>query len=75
MSAPRLLRDLPSVHAVSHVLAEIRADGLDQDLLEHVWRRLEDRALLDRPDLQESLEQVRRGDVVVLRPLGPEDPV
>jgi len=71
--SPRLLLDLPSVHAVSHVLREIRADGLDRDLLEHVWHRLEDRALLDRADLRESIGQLRRGDVVVLRPLAGED--
>lgn len=73
--SPRLLLDLPSVHAISHVLAEIRADGRDRDLLEHVWHRLEDRALLDRADLRESIEQMRRGDVVVLRPLADEDPM
>lgn len=69
---PRLLLDVPSVHAISHVLQEIRADGLERDLLEHVWHRLEDQALLDRADLQESIEQLRRGDVVVLRPLTDE---
>lgn len=72
--SPRLLLDVPSVHAVSHALREIRADGLERDLLEHVWRRLEDQALLDRADLRESIEQMRRGDVVVLRPLAGEDP-
>jgi hypothetical protein len=41
---------------------------LDRDLLEHVWHRLEDQALLNRDDLQESIEQLRRGEVVVLRP-------
>jgi len=71
---PRLLLDVPSVHAVSHILREVRADGLDRDLLDHVWRRLEDQALLDRADLQESIEQLHRGDVVVLRPLADEDP-
>jgi hypothetical protein len=71
--SPRLLLDLPSVHAISHVLREIRADGLDRDLLEHVWHRLEDRALLDRSDLRESIAQLRRGDVVVLRPLADGD--
>lgn len=58
--SPRLLLDVPSVHAVSHVLREIRADGLDRDLLEHVWRRLEDQALLGRADLGESIEQLRQ---------------
>jgi hypothetical protein len=71
--SPRLLLDVPSVHAISHVLQEIRADGLERDLLDHVWHRLEDRALLDRMDLRESIEQLRRGDVVVLRPLADED--
>jgi hypothetical protein len=71
--SPRLLLDLPGVHTISHVLAEIRADGLDRGLLEHVWHRLEDRALLDRADLRESIEQMRHGDVVVLRPLADED--
>lgn len=71
--SPRLLLDVPSVHAVSHVLREIRADGLDRDLLEHVWHRLADQALLDREDLQESIEQMRQGDVVVLRPLPDEE--
>lgn len=73
--SPRLLLDVPSVHAISHVLREIRSDGLDRDLLEHVWHRLEDQALLDRKDVQESIEQLRRGDVVVLRPLADEDSV
>src|SRR5580692_7728056 len=66
--SPRLLLDVPSVHEVSHILRTVRADGLDRDLLEHVWRRLEDHALLNRADLQESIEQLRRGEVVVLCP-------
>jgi hypothetical protein len=73
--SPRLLLDVPSVHAISHVLREIRADGLERDLLEHVWHRLEDQALLDRADLRESIDQLQRGDVVVLRPLASEDPM
>jgi hypothetical protein len=56
------------VHEISHILRAIRAEGLDRDLLEHVWHRLEDQALLNREDLQESIEQLRRGEVVVLRP-------
>jgi hypothetical protein len=71
--SPRLLLDVPSVHAISHVLREIRAEGLDRDLLDHVWRRLEDQALLDRADLRDSIEQLRRGDVVVLRSSADED--
>jgi hypothetical protein len=51
------------------LLAEIRADGLERDLLEHVWHRLEDRALLDRADLRESIEELRAGDVTASPPI------
>jgi len=70
---PRLLLDVPSVHRVSHVLRELRQEGMERDLLEHVWHRLEDQALLDRGDLGESISQLLHGDVVVLRPAGRED--
>ena len=66
--SPRLLLDVPSVHRVSHVLRDLREEGLERDLLEHVWRRLEDQALLNREDLQESISQLLHGDVAVLRP-------
>ena len=33
------------------------------------WRRLSDAALLERPDLRESIEQMRQGKGQVLRPL------
>ena len=68
--SPRLLLDVPSVHLVSHVLRELREEGLERDLLEHVWHRLEDQALLDREDLRESISQLQQGDVVVLRQSG-----
>jgi hypothetical protein len=67
--SPRVLLDVPSVHRVSHVLRELREEGLQRDLLEHVWHRLEDQALLDRKDLRVSLGQLLNGDVVILRPL------
>lgn len=67
--SPRLLLDVPSVHTVSNILRELRAEGHNRDLLDHVWHRLEDQALLDREDLQESIQQMLRGEVVVLRPL------
>ena len=65
--SPRLLLDVRSVHAVSHLISELRAAGQDRDLLDQVWRRLEDAALLDREDLGESLDQMRRGEGRVLR--------
>jgi hypothetical protein len=71
--SPRLVLDIRSVHAVSHLVGELRAAGQDRDLLDQVWRRLEDGALLDRDDLRESLDQMRRGEGRVLRPLPPDD--
>jgi len=67
--SPRLVLDVRSVHAVSHLVSELRAAGQDRDLLNQVWRRLTDAALLDRDDLRESLDQMRRGEGRVLRPL------
>ena len=66
--SPRLLLDVPSVHRVSHVLRELREEGLERDLLEHVGHRLEDQALLDRKNLRDSVGQLLNGDVIVLRP-------
>jgi hypothetical protein len=70
---PRLLLDVQSVHAISHIIRELRSLGKDRDLLDEVWRRLADAALLERGDLQESIGQMRRGQGRVLRPLPPED--
>jgi DNA-binding transcriptional MerR regulator len=64
---PRLLLDLQSVHDVSHILRELREHGKDRDLLDEVWRQLNDSALLEHADLQESIEQMRRGEGRVLR--------
>jgi hypothetical protein len=64
---PRLLLDVHSVHVISHILRDLRAAGRDRDLLEEVWRRLHDTALLERDDLRESLEQMRGGEGRVLR--------
>jgi DNA-binding transcriptional MerR regulator len=70
---PRLLLDVQSVHAISHIIRELRSLGKDRDLLDEVWHRLADAALLERGDLQESIEQMRRGQGRILRPLPPED--
>lgn len=69
--SPRLLLDVQSVHVVSHLIRELRAAGKERDLLDEVWRRLQDQALLDRDDLRESLTQMRKGQGRVLRPLPP----
>ncbi len=70
--SPRLLLDLQRVHAISHIIRELRAIGKDRDLLDEVWHRLSDAALLERDDLRESLDQMRRGEGRVLRPI-PQD--
>lgn len=49
-------------------LRKRRAAGQERDLLEEVWRRLSDAALLQHPDLQQSIEQMRQGRERVLRP-------
>lgn len=71
--APRLLLDVRSVHEVIHIVRDLRALGRDRDLLDEVWRRLSDAALLERTDLRESIEQMRRGEGQVLRPLRGND--
>lgn len=64
--AERPLLDPHRVHEVMHLVRRLRAAGRDRNLLEAVWHRLSDRALLDREDLHESLEQMRRGKGRVL---------
>jgi DNA-binding transcriptional MerR regulator len=66
---PRLLLDLRSVHEISHIVGELRELGQDRDLLDEVWRRLSDVALLEPADLQESIEQMHRGEGRVVRPI------
>jgi hypothetical protein len=70
---PRLLLDVQSVHVISHILRDLRALGKDRDLLDEVWRRLSDAALLERPDFSESLGQMHRREGTVLRPLRQND--
>ncbi len=70
--SPRLLLDIRSVHAVSHLISELRAAGQARDLLDKVWQRLADAALLDREDLRESIAEMRRGEGRVLRPPPPD---
>jgi len=70
---PRLLLDVQSVHVISHIVRDLRALGKNRDLLDEVWRRLSDAALLERHDFSESLGQMRRGEGTVLRPLRQND--
>jgi DNA-binding transcriptional MerR regulator len=70
---PRLLLDLQGVHEISHILRDLREHGRDRDFLDEVWRRLNDAVLLERPDLQQSIEQMHRGEGRVLRPIPEND--
>jgi DNA-binding transcriptional MerR regulator len=58
----RLLLDPSSLHEVMHLVRDLRRAGRTKGLLEAVWRRLSDQALLDREDLAESIEQMQRGE-------------
>jgi hypothetical protein len=58
---PRLLLDAERLYEVLHFVLELRAMGQNRDLLASLWQRLQDEALLDRDDLQDSLAQMRAG--------------
>jgi DNA-binding transcriptional MerR regulator len=66
---PRLLLDASSVHEIHHMIRQLREAGKHRGLLEEIWRRLNDQALIESDDFQESLAQMRRGEYEVLRPL------
>ncbi|GAB3901871.1 hypothetical protein ACFQ1S_00115 [Kibdelosporangium lantanae] len=59
----RQLLEPRRLHRVWHLLRQVRAEGVKNSrLLDAIWFRLQDQAVLDRPDLLESLEQMRRGE-------------
>jgi DNA-binding transcriptional MerR regulator len=58
----RLLLDPERFHEVLHLVRDLRAAGRTTGLLDEVYRRLVDETWLDRADLAESLEQMRRGE-------------
>ncbi len=67
---PRLLLEPERLHTVWHLIRDLREAGKTRGLLDEVYRRLSDQALLERDDLAESLAQMRRGDgrLVASRP-------
>ncbi|MDQ1306934.1 MAG: hypothetical protein QG671_2766 [Actinomycetota bacterium] len=69
-SSSRLLLDVARVHEVLHLVRELRAAGQTRSLLDEVHRRLVDSTWLERSDLAQSLEQMRRGEGTV-RVAGP----
>jgi DNA-binding transcriptional MerR regulator len=71
-TSPRLLLDPATLHEVWHVVRDLREAGTTHGLLDEVYRRLSDAALLARDDLKASLAQMARdeGRVVVPRRAG-----
>jgi hypothetical protein len=65
---PRLLLDAARLHQVSHLVGDLRRAGQKRGLLDEVYRRLVDDALVERDDLAESLAQMHRGEGRVVRP-------
>src|SRR5215475_2003778 len=59
---PRVLLDARRLYEVMELVHELRNAGTTRGLLDEVWQRLSDRALLDRGDLIESRGQMRRGE-------------
>jgi hypothetical protein len=66
-SSPRRVT-LESVLQVRPVLRDLRALGRDRNLLAAATDRLEDERDLADPELQRSLEEMRRGDLIVVTP-------
>jgi DNA-binding transcriptional MerR regulator len=62
----RLQLDPARLHEVMHIVRDLRAAGKDRNLLDALWYRLRDQALLEREDLTESLQQMRRGEGKIL---------
>jgi len=65
---PRLLLDARRLHQVLLLVRDLQRAGKTRGLLDEVYRRLSDAALLDREDLAVSVDQMRRGEGRVVRP-------
>lgn len=55
--------DPARLHQVLHLVRDLRDAGHKRGLLDAVWYRLQDSALLGRDDLQQSLAEMRMGDL------------
>jgi hypothetical protein len=64
----RLVLDPERLHDVLQLVRDLRTQGRDRNLIEAVWYRLNDQALLDREDSAESIAQMKRGEGRVVRP-------
>ncbi|MDT7790241.1 MAG: hypothetical protein QOF58_8660 [Pseudonocardiales bacterium] len=64
---PRMLLDTVRLHEVLHLVSDLRRAGKFRGLIDEVHRRLSDQSLLDRPDLANSLDEMRSGKGRVVR--------
>ncbi|MET9626683.1 hypothetical protein ABZX92_04400 [Lentzea sp. NPDC006480] len=64
---PRMLLDTVRLHEVLHLVSDLRRAGKTRALIDEVHRRLSDQSLLDRPDLANSLAEMRSGKGRVVR--------
>ena len=67
-----------SEDSVDNLVKDLRKAGETPGLLERIWHRLQDEDVLTDPELQESLRQVRNGELIpfnslVLKPSEDED--
>ncbi|RCG32792.1 hypothetical protein DQ384_04800 [Sphaerisporangium album] len=58
---PRLMLDAERLYTVAALVRDLRKAGRSRNLLQAVWRRLEDDGLLQSDELAEGLEQMRKG--------------
>lgn len=58
----------PSVLRVRPIVRDLKKQGRSRNLLEAVFNRLDDQLQLSDSGLQESLEQMRRGEVIDTTP-------
>jgi hypothetical protein len=63
----RLVLDAERLHEVLHLVQDLRTQGRDRNLIEAVWYRLNDQALVEREDFAESIEQMKRGEGRIVR--------
>jgi hypothetical protein len=68
---PRVLLDARRLYEVVVLVDDLRKAGHTRGLLDEVWRRLSDGALLDRDDLTESFGQMHKGEGRTVRARAP----
>lgn len=64
---PTVLLEASRLHQVLHLVADLKEAGRTRGLLDEVYRRLSDEALLDRDDLATSLDQMNQGEGLMVR--------